>query len=157
MEKLVIIANSGRVRPLKYKPAGDDPQQQAHLFEIPGGRVEMRPESVSAVVTDQAGRYRQSDANARCGATSYGQENHLELELERHALARVAAVIDQTVKNEGNPPWRLVVPQPILAALTDHLAAPSRQALVEAVPGDWTKLPLAELEKRLLAESKEPW
>ena len=54
MEPLIILSNLGRVRALTFRAAGDDPQQQAHLSEIPGSRVELRPQSVTKVVTDQA-------------------------------------------------------------------------------------------------------
>ena len=55
----MVIANLGRVRIVKFREAGDDPQSRAHLFEEPGTKVEMRPPPIRAVVSDQAGRFTQ--------------------------------------------------------------------------------------------------
>jgi hypothetical protein len=150
MEKLIVIANLGRVRPVKFRSAGEDPQQKAHLFEEPGGIVEMRPETISAVVTDQAGRFSQSGPVGLRGGMSYGEEHNLKSELDKQALARVAGKIGEIVIAEANPAWRLVAPQTILPALIKALPAAARKSLAETVPGDLTSLPLPELEKRFL-------
>lgn len=150
MKKLIMIANLGRVRPVKFKPAGDDPQDRAHLFEDPGSTLELRPKSIHEVVTDQAGRFRQSGPLNRQGVASTGEEHHLKTELEHQALARVAGKIGDIVAAEGYPAWQLVFPQENLPSLLKALPAAAARALSGTVPGDLTKLPLAELEKRLL-------
>jgi hypothetical protein len=150
MEKLIIIANLGRVRPVKYRQAGEDPRDKAHLVEVPGELAEMRPESISEAVTDQAGRFTQGGAVDRKGGMSYGEEHNLKSELEKQALERIAAKIGQIVASEGDPTWRLFVPQAILSSLLKALPAPARKSLGEAVAGDLTSMPLPELEKRLL-------
>jgi hypothetical protein len=151
MQKLIIIANLGRVRPVKFKPAGDDPLQQAHLHEEPGSTVEIRPKSIHEVVTDHAGRFTQSGALDRLGGMSYGEEHHLKAELETQALERVAAKIGEIVASAGYPEWRLVIPQEILPSLLKALPAAAHRALADVVAGDLTKLPLVELEKRFLS------
>lgn len=148
LEKLIVIANLGRVRPVKFRSAGEDPREKAHLVEEPGSVVEMRPESISSVVTDQAGRSTQSGPVDRRGGMSYGEEHHLKSELEKQALERVAAKIGEIVAAEGNPAWRLVAPQPILPSLMQALSAVARKSLAQTVPGDLTHLPLPDLEKR---------
>jgi hypothetical protein len=148
LEKLIVIANLGRVRPVKFRNAGEDPREKAHLMEVPGSTVEMRPESISSVVTDQAGRATQSGPVDRRGGMSYGEEHNLKSELEKQALERVAAKIGEIVAAEGNPAWRLVAPQTILPSLKEALPAVARKSLAETAPGDLTNLPLAELEKR---------
>src|SRR6188474_2068442 len=148
MEKLIIIANLGRVRPVKFRSAGEDPRQKAHLVEVPGDIVQMRPDSISAVVTDQAGRGTQSGAVDRRGGMTYGEEHNLKSELEKQALERIAAKIGEIVAAEGNPPWKLVVPQTILASLVEALSSVTRKTLADTVAGDLTSLPLPELEKR---------
>ena len=148
MEKLIVIANLGRVRPVKFREAGEDPREKAHLVEIPGSIVEMRPEPISALVTDQAGRATQSGPVDRKGGMSYGEEHNLKSELDKQALERIAAKIGEIVAAEGNPAWRLVVPQTILASLVEALPAAARKSLAEKVGGDLTSLPLPELEKR---------
>ena len=150
MEKLIVIANLGRIRPVKFRAAGDDPREKAHLVEVPGSLVEMRPETISDVVTDQAGRTSQSGAVDRRGGMSYGEEHNLKSELEKQALERIAAKIGEIVAAEGNPAWKLVAPQTILTALTESLPAAVRKSLADSVAGDLTSLPLPELEKRFL-------
>jgi hypothetical protein len=150
MKKLIVIANLGRIRPVKFKPAGDDPQDQAHLFEEPGSTLEIRPKSIQEVVTDQAGRFRQSGANGRQGGATSGEEHHLKSELEHQALERVAEHIGTIVAAAGYPAWQLVFPQENLPSLLKVLPAEAARVLADTVPGDLTKLPLAELEKRFL-------
>lgn len=150
MKKLIVIANLGRVRPVKYKPAGDDPQDRAHLFEDPGSTVELRPKLIHEVVTDQAGRFRQGGPPNRQGGASVGEEHHLKTELEHQALERIAESIGDIVAAAGYPAWRLVFPRENLPSLLKALPAAAALALSDTVPGDLTKLPLAELEKRFI-------
>lgn len=150
MKKLIVIANLGRIRPVKYKPAGDDPQDQAHLFEEPGSTLELRPKLIHEVVTDQAGRFRQSGPLDRQGGMSAGEEHHLKAELEHQALERIAEKIGGIVAAAGYPAWQLVFPQDMLPSLLKVLPAEASRVLSGSLPGDLTKLPLAELEKRFL-------
>ena len=150
MQKLIVIANLGRVRPVKFTAAGEDPQDKAHLHEIPDGAVELRPPSITQVVTDRVGRFRQSGPHDRLGGMSYGEDHHLKAELENQALERVAGTIGGIVAAAGYPQWRLVFPQELLPGLRKALPAAASLALSEVVAGDLTRLPLAELEKRFL-------
>jgi hypothetical protein len=153
MEKLIIIANLGRVRPVKFKPAGDDPLDEAHLLEEPGSTVEMRPQSIHQAVTDSAGRFPQGGPADRLTGMSYGEEHHLEDELEKQALERVAGKIGEIVACAGYPVWRLVIPQEIMPSLLKALPPAAHKTLGGVMAGDLTKLPLPELEKRFLSES----
>src|SRR6478609_12215251 len=128
MEKLIVIANLGRVRPVKFRQAGDDPKEKAHLVEIPGNAVEMKQEPIRALVTDQAGRSTQNGPG----------EEHLKSELNRQAMERVAGKIAEIVAAEQHPAWRLVAPQTILSALTQALPAAVSKCLAETVAGDLT-------------------
>lgn len=150
MQKLIVIANRGRVRPVKFKPAGEDPADKAHLFEDPESTVELRPKSITEVVTDRVGRFRQSGPQDRSGGMSYGEEHHLQAELDHQALERVAGTIGDIVAAAGYPAWRLVIPQEIRTGLLKALPAAVAQALSDVVAGDLTKLPLVELEKRFI-------
>lgn len=151
METLVIIANLGRVRALKFREAGLDPQEQAHLSEEHGSPFEMRHDSINDVLTDQAGRFPQGAPADRLAGMSYGEEHELEAQLENRALHRVAAKIGDIVASAGFPAWRLMATQEILSHLQEALAPAAREALARTEAGDLTKVPLAELEKRLLA------
>jgi hypothetical protein len=153
MENLIVIANLGRVRPVKFKPAGDDPLEEAHLLEEPGSTVEMRPHSIHQAVTDSAGRFPQGGPADRLTGMSYGEEHHLEAELKTQALERVAAKIGEIVACAGYPKWRLVIPQEIMPALLKALSPAAHKTLGGVVAGDLTKIPLADLEKRFLHES----
>jgi hypothetical protein len=150
MQPLILIANLGRVRSLTYHEAGADPQQKAHLVEAPGSVAELRPHAIHEVVTDHAGRFPQSGPVDRLAGMSYGEEHHLEDELERQALETVAAEIDRRVAAAAHPAWRLVAPQPILAALQKALAPATRATLAHAEPGDLTRLTLEDLEQRFI-------
>lgn len=150
MEPLIILSNLGRIRALTFRAAGDDPKQQAHLSEIPGSLVELRPQSVTKVVTDQAGRAPQSGPVGVASGMSYGEMHGLETELERQALARIAMEIGDRVTAEGNPRWHLVAPATILSALQKALPAAAKKSLAGTTTGDLTKLPLAKLESQFL-------
>lgn len=151
MENLIIIANLGWVRSVKFKPAGDDPADKAHLFEEAGSMVEIRPKMIHQTVTDSAGRFSQGGAVGRRTGMSNGEEHHMEDELQRQTLQRVATRIDEIVAVAGYPAWRLVIPHDMLPKLLTVLPARAHQSLSKSVSGDLTKLPLAELEKRLLS------
>lgn len=141
MEALIVIANLGRIRPVKFRPAGDDPREKPHIVEMPEQNAEMKPALVSEIVTDQAGRTNQGGP---------GQENHLKLEVEREAIERIAGRISEIVAGEGNPEWRLIAPPTILPALQNALKPAARKAMAHAEPGDLTGMPLPDLEKRFL-------
>lgn len=150
MEKLIVIANLGRVRPVKFRSAGEDPRERAHLVEVPGACVEMRPDTIGGVVTDQAGRATQSGPVGMKSGMSYGEEHNLKTELDKQALGRIATTISGIVAAEGNPGWHLVAPPTILPSLVETLPAAARKSLASTTAGDLTSLPLAELEKRFL-------
>lgn len=153
MQKLLILANSGRVRFLVFKESGDDPLDKAHLLEGPGSPVEMRPASIHQTVTDRAGRFRQGSSSGSKAGMSYGEEHELKKQLETDALKRVAAKIDEIVSVAGYPGWQLVAPPAHLPALREALPDPTRRVLTGSEAGDLTKLPVADLEKRFLPNS----
>jgi hypothetical protein len=150
MQPLVILANLGRVRVLRIVSVAGSPNAQTHLAEGEEGTLELGKESIGETVTDQAGRFARGSRIGRETGMSRGEEHNLEAELERRALQRVAQAIGTAVEEEGNPPWRLVAPQQVLAQLQAALPPECRKSLAHAEPGDLTKLPLAELEARFL-------
>ena len=146
----MIIANLGRVRPVKFKDAGDDPRQKPHFHEDSGHTVELKTENLGEVVTDQAGKFPQGGPANQKGGMSYGEEHNLKSELEKQALQRVCAAIGEIVAREGFPAWNLVVPQPIMPRVLKGLPQGARDSLSNTIAGDLTHLPIAELEKRFL-------
>ncbi len=146
----MIFANLGRVRPVKLKQAGDDPQEKAHLHEDSDSSVDLKTEHIADVVTDQPGKFPRSGPLANQNALSNGEEHNLKSELERQALQRLSSTIGDIVTREGCPAWDLVVPQTILPRLVKSLPAAARNSLSNTIPGDFTSVPIAELEKRFL-------
>jgi hypothetical protein len=148
MEKLIIAANLGRVRVLRWKKPGDDPIEQPHLVEQSSESVAQHVASVRETVTDQAGRFPQGNGVGHLTGMSYGEEHHLKEEIERVALGRTAVRIDDIVGHEGHPPWILAAPQSIVARLEQCLAPRTRSTLDHTVGSDLTRCPLSEMENR---------
>ena len=98
MKKLIIAANLGRIRVLKYREAGLDPIDQEHLLEEPTESGKEHVLSVQEWVTDKAGRFSQGNAAGVEGGMSYGEEHELKDEIERNAMRRVAARIGDIVR-----------------------------------------------------------
>lgn len=150
MKKLIIAANLGRIRVLKYRAAGEDPADQAHWLEEPDSFTEVHVDTIPEAVTDQAGRFGRGAPVGYQTGMSYGEEHHLEREMERGALRKIAARIADILKGAGHPAWILAAPRPILVQLQQALPVPARKALVSAIGADLTQCRLKELEKRFL-------
>lgn len=150
MENLIVIASCGRVRPLGYKDPGDDPVEQAHLTEETDALIEIEQKQMGSIVTDQSGRFGHDTPPDRKTGMSYGEGHNLKTELENQSIRDVAAAITNIVEKAGCPPWRLIFPRVQLPALLRMFPDTVRKALVGTEAGDWTKLPLAEVEKRLI-------
>lgn len=150
MENLLILANLGRVRAFSLRPTGLDPQEKPHWAELANSPVEMRPESINEIVSDQAGRFPRGGATNRQAGMSYGENHNLAGEMAGKSLQLVAAAIGQFVYAQGYPKWRLVAPQPILPTLEQALSPQARTALSSSEPADLTNEPLAKLDERFL-------
>lgn len=153
MESLIILADLGNVRVLKYKAGGDDPSQHSHLMELADAAVRFHRDTIHEVVTDQAGRFTQSGPIGRRQGMSYGEEHHLEAELEDQAIRRVANHVGEMVTREGLPSWRLVAPSSILRPLQEMLSPLVVGSLARTEGADLVAFPLAQLEQRFLAGS----
>lgn len=114
--------------------------------------VEIKHEPLREVVTDQAGRFGKSAPLGQKSGASYGEEHNLKSEIESKALHQVADTIGKLVAERGCPAWQLFAPSEIMPSLLQALPAATRETLTKAEKGDLTKLPLSELEKRLLTK-----
>lgn len=150
MKKLIIAANLGRVRVLKYRAAGEDPIEEAHLIEQPEESAKEHVNAIHEEVTDQAGRFGRGTAAGMETGMSYGEEHHLEKEIERGAMKKIAARIERILEAEGGPYWVLAAPQSILARLSDILTPRARGTMVSSVGADLTQCGLEEMERRFL-------
>lgn len=148
MKELLVIANLGRIRCVKFRQEGEDPIEQEHLMEDATTAVEEHRVTRGEVVTDQSGRFGRSAPAGEGGGMSYGEQHNLNAELERKALQSIAGKIGKLVAEEGNRHWSLAAPQPILRRLEKALPAACRAALVQTIGADLTKESLAKLEKR---------
>ncbi len=150
MKKLIIAVNTGRIRVLKYREAGEDPVEEDHLIEAPEKSITEHVNTIQEEVTDQAGRFaRGGPAGVQTGM-SHGEGHNLEREMERGALKKIAAGIDRVLAAEGGPAWILAAPQTILARLKEALPAAVLKNLVSEVGADLTQCSLQEMEKRFL-------
>ena len=151
MNKLIVLANKSRVRVLRFEQAGDDPRQQEHLREETGQiREPLKP--IHEIVTDQQGRWGKSMNAGMRNGMSTGEEHNFELEEEKRAVERIAEHIDEIVKNAGSPPWTLIATRPFSSQLKNALCPAVAAKLTDLLDGDLCKVPLDELERRLLAK-----
>jgi len=150
MKKFIIAANLGQVRVLKYRAAGEDPIDQEHLIEEPAESGKVHVKSIKETVTDQSGRFGRGTPVGYETGMSYGEEHHLEDEMERNALKKIAARIETVLESEGHPGWILAAPKSILKRLEESLPPASRKTLASTVGADLTRCPLKEMEERFL-------
>lgn len=150
-EKLVIIADLGRMRAFQVRRRGDDPREQDHLKEVADAHFEDVGSPIRETVTDQSGRFGQHGVAGGAGGMSAGEEHNVESERERDALERLAAKIADVVEDEAADAWLLAAPQSILAALQASLPPSCRQKLTSTLGADLTKVPVAKLEERFFS------
>jgi protein required for attachment to host cells len=150
MKKIIIAANLGNLRVLKYREAGDDPIDQQHLLEEPAESGKEHVNSIQETVTDQSGRFARGGPVGLKAGMSHGEEHNLKSEIERSALRRMAGRIEQVLGEEGHPAWVLAAPKTILGRLQEQLDAKARKTLIDTVGADLTRCPLEEMEQRFL-------
>lgn len=150
MNKLIIAANLGKVRVLRFREPGDDPVERRHLVEQAAESLKEHVDAIHEAVTDQSGRFRQGAGAGVPGGMSFGEEHELKAEIERKAIRRIAAHIDQTLDKAGHPHWLLAAPQPVLARLLETLSKAAINTMGQTVASDLTNCPLGEMEHRFV-------
>jgi hypothetical protein len=150
MKKIIVAANLGQLRVLKYREAGEDPVEQKHLVEVPAESGKQHVKSIHETVTDQSGRFGRGTSVGLETGMSYGEEHNLKTEMERAALKHMAARIEDVLAEEGHPAWILAAPRTILARLEESLTAGARKSLTSSLGADLTRCPLAQMEERFL-------
>jgi hypothetical protein len=148
MKKLIIAANLGHVRVLKFRAAGEDPVEQEHLVEVPEESTKVHVEAIHETVTDQSGRFGRGTPPGYQTGMSYGEDHHLQDEMERVALKRIVARIEGVLAAENHPAWILAAPASILGKLEKNLPVPARASLALSTAADLTRCPLSEMEHR---------
>ena len=149
-DKLLIIADLGSLRVFRFDPAGDDPAERDHLVEVKTNVSGPELQTISDVVTDQAGKFNRGGAAGVVSAMSHFEQHNLESELQRKALESLSTSIATVLKQAGHPPWVLAAPQADRKRIEAALSTHCREKLVESVGADLIKEPVAKLEKRFL-------
>ena len=151
MKKLIIAANLGNIRVLKYREAGEDPLEQEHLVEASAESAKEHVGTIHETVTDQSGRFgRGSQVGFQTGM-SYGEEHELKASIEKAALKKIVSHIESILATEGWPQWSLAAPRSMLATLEESLSTNARKTLLSSIGSDLTRCPLKEMEKRFLS------
>jgi hypothetical protein len=150
MKKIIIAANLGHLRVLKFRQTGPDPGEQEHLIEEQGESGWQPLKRIQDTVTDQSGRFTHGGPVGLQTGMSHGEEHELKAEIKRHALKQMAARITCTLSAEGYPAWILAAPQTILARLEALLPDAARRTLSASVGADLTRCPLPKMEARFL-------
>lgn len=145
-DRLLVLTDLGTVRVLKFREAGDSPQERAHLQEL--SESDLGPPRGS-VTTDEPGKFGRGFAAGEGEALSHA-ETKLDLEVEKRAIAQVAREICEYVANLGAKRFILAAPQEHLKRLESEMDPACRKKLSESIGSDLTKNTLKDLEKRFL-------
>ncbi|MGE9267685.1 MAG: host attachment protein [Verrucomicrobiales bacterium] len=144
--RLLILTDLGTVRVLAFKEAGDDPRDRAHLVEL--SAEEIAPPR-GAATTDSPGKFKRGAAAGNDEAMSHA-ETKLDIEVEKRAIAQVAAEICEVVARLKCQKFVLAAPPEHLKRLEEEMPADCRQKMQASHRLDLTKISLKELEKRFL-------
>lgn len=147
LNTLVVVADLGTIRAFRTRMTHPD---QQHLLEIDvPGQPPVR-EPIHDQVSDQAGRFPAGTANSEPGGMAHGDIHGKTAEDERRQLKEVAVTVEEVVNQEHFEAWRLAAPKAINNRLTALLSEEIRERLVLNLHADFTKLPIQEIEERLL-------
>jgi hypothetical protein len=149
-EILVVLADLGTVRVFRTRATE---LGHAHLLELDPPEQPPAPEPLHAQVSDQAGRFPGGGHTGEPGGMLRGEEHEKTAEGERRQIDAVAAIVEQVVSSEDCDTWRLAAPKSINNRLVAQLSLEIRERLVLNLHVDLVKLPLREVEQRLLRKS----
>ena len=145
-DRLLILTDLGTVRVLNFREAGDDPKNRAHLEELSSD--DLGPPR-GAETTDSPGKFNRGFAAGNGEAMSHA-ETKLDIEVEKRAIAQVAAEICEVVNKLRCTSFILAAPQEHLKRLETEMAADCHEKLADSLGVDLTKSTLKDLEKRFL-------
>lgn len=145
-DRLLILTDLGTVRVLKFKDAGDDPRDLAHLEELSSDELEP---PIGAATTASRGKFNRGAAANEGVALSHA-ETKMDVEVEKRAISQVAKEISEIIANLSCNSFVLAAPQEHLKRLESDLDADCRKKLHESLGADLTKASLKDLEKRFL-------
>lgn len=144
---LVILTDLGIVRAFRTHTTYPDNQ---HLVEIDVPGQPPAREQLHNQVSDQAGRFPRGSETGEPGGMRHGEVHGKTAEEERRQLREIAATVENLVTEERCEAWRLAAPKTINNRLVALLSVGIRKRLVLNLHADFGKLPIREVEERLL-------
>jgi hypothetical protein len=144
---LIVLADLGKLRAFRSK---HDTAGVEHLEEITLEIAIDAPVPLSEQVSDQAGRFPGGAESRAPGGMRHGESHGKTEEEQRRHIADLAEAIKDVVISQGCTVWRFAAP----AAINNRIIARLPEAICERLllnlHADLTKLPIADIEERLL-------
>lgn len=148
-----ILANSRTIRAFQTVP-GDpslgEGRDSDHLAEIRLAPAVAQPESGYEERSDRLGRFEKGTPVGSQGGMAHGERHGEASENKRRQTAALARSIEAVLNEQQPPAWGLVAPEHLLNELVDALGNAFTSSLIAREKGDWTKEPIAAIEKRIL-------
>lgn len=141
---IIICTNAGRLRAFRVTQSETQVEPNNQISEIASEIFEDGPQSVGAISSDQAGRFR----NDGSPGMASGEDHGLEREEERRLIHQLADKISSLVRAEQPDRWSLAAPHTINSRVLDLLPADLQRTLVDNEKHDFTKLPTLEVGRR---------
>ena len=149
---LFIIADLENLR--MFHTRETPPDGCEHLEEIEIDDPPTKSEPIHDQVSDQAGRFPKGVPGGTQGGMGYGEAHGRILEEERRQIRALAEKIEKLVTAEACEVWRLAAPSKINGRLVGLLSEPVRERLTLNLHADLTKLPIRDIETRLLPAAR---
>jgi hypothetical protein len=146
---LVVVADRGSVKAYKVNetPNRGPSLQLVRAFDLTDAHGRYQDK-----LTDQAGRFPVGDGGGAAGSgrhqNAIAERQGLETENDRRIFKQLAENISEVIKGEAPEGWSFAAPAEIQPAIVDLLPREIRDRIVEHVPADLVKIPVANLAER---------
>ncbi len=148
MEKMIVVADLGRLRAFRLAPEDPLDGGNVHAHEVEISPLDEQPESVHEMVTDQAGRFARGSRVGRMTGMSRSEANGMLAEQEARLIKLLASRIESLAAGFGTSEWTLVAPDRICKRLESTLGAGVKDSLCQVEKADLTHASLQDIEKR---------
>jgi hypothetical protein len=143
VKKLVIVADTGRVRAFRLTPR-DATGARAKIEELETSLQGLSPAPTE--VTDDEGRF-PSGLPQHVSPMRRGESHGRETEEERRSIREVAMAVSHMVEGEDCDIWNLAAPTRLCNRLVSELPLRLQERLTRVEQRDYTGLPLKEIER----------
>ena len=144
---LIVLANLGKLRAFRSK---HDAAGREHLEEIDLDITIDPPIPLSQQVSDQAGRFPGGGESRTPGGMRHGESHGKTEEEKKRHISELAGAIARIVVAEGCTIWRFAAPTSINSRIVAQLPEAICERLLLNLHADLTKLPIEDIEDRLL-------